>query len=106
MPDIHAEREIGRMEEIIRQQHREIDALKQDADHWKQAFNSSCEACEKMEEELEDARIRLNERCPVEALENGMTLVEAAVWHVWGDRCSEFDPECNTCLAWAEFDER
>lgn len=106
MSDTHSNREMGRMEEIIRQQHREIDLLKQDAAYWRQEFKASCEAFEGMEEELEEARVKLNERCPVEALDSGMSLVEAAVWHVWGERCPNFDPECNTCLAWAEFDEQ
>ncbi len=44
------------------------------------------------------------ERCPVDALDRGMTPVEAAVWHVWGERCVGFEPECLTCQAWAEFD--
>ncbi len=46
-----------------------------------------------------------DDRCPVDALDQGMTPVEAAVWHVWGDRCSDFEPECLTCKAWAEFDQ-
>ena len=45
------------------------------------------------------------DRCPVDALGRGMTPVEAAVWHVWGDRCSDFEPECLTCKAWADFDQ-
>lgn len=47
----------------------------------------------------------ITDRCPVEAMDNGMSLVEAAVWHVWGDRCSDFEPECLICRAWAEFDQ-
>lgn len=48
--------------------------------------------------------VALKERCPVDALDCGMTPVEAAVWHVWGERCSDFEPTCLTCQAWAEFD--
>ena len=40
----------------------------------------------------------------VDALDRGMTPVEAAVWHVWGERCSDYEPECLPCRAWAEFD--
>ena len=45
-----------------------------------------------------------DDRCPVDAMDRGMTPVEAAVWHVWGERCIGFEPECPTCKAWAEFD--
>lgn len=34
-----------------------------------------------------------------------MSPVEAAVYHVWGERCPDFEPECLTCRAWAEYDE-
>lgn len=55
--------------------------------------------------EIERLRDELNSRCPIDAMDRGMSPVEAAVWHVWGDRCSDFEPECLTCRAWAEFDQ-
>ena len=53
---------------------------------------------------IEKLHRKLNERCPVDAMDRGMSPVEAAVWHVWGERCSDFEPSCLTCKAWAEFD--
>ena len=53
---------------------------------------------------IEKLHRKLNERCPVDAMDRGMSPVEAAVWHVWGERCSDFEPSCLTCEAWAEFD--
>lgn len=32
-------------------------------------------------------------------------LVYAAVAEVWGERCSTYEPECFTCMAWREFDD-
>ena len=54
-------------------------------------------------DEIEKLRAALNERCPVDAMDQeGMTPAQAAIWHVWGERCSDFEPECITCRAWAE----
>lgn len=54
--------------------------------------------------EVERLRAALKERCPVDAMDReGMTPAQAAIWHVWGERCSDFEPECLTCRAWAEF---
>lgn len=55
--------------------------------------------------ENERLRAELDKRDPLDAMERGMTPVEAAVWHVWGERCSDFASECLTCRAWSEFDE-
>lgn len=30
--------------------------------------------------------------------------IEEAIIHCWGKRCPDFDPECPTCEAWAQFD--
>lgn len=30
--------------------------------------------------------------------------VYAAITHVWGERCPDFEPNCPCCRAWAEFD--
>lgn len=30
--------------------------------------------------------------------------VIAAILDVWGERCPEFEPECYTCKAWADYD--
>lgn len=35
---------------------------------------------------------------------NGASLVEASIEEMWGKRCSEHDPACLTCQAWAEYD--
>lgn len=59
---------------------------------------------DRLRAENERLRAELNTRCPVDAMERGMSPLEATVWHVWGDRCSDFEPECWTCRAWAEFD--
>lgn len=58
-----------------------------------------------MKAEIERLKAKLNDRCPVDAMDRGMSPVEAAVWHVWGERCSDFEPECLTCKSWAEFDQ-
>lgn len=55
--------------------------------------------------EIERLQTALNARCPVDAMDRGMSPVEAAVYHVWGERCPDFEPECLTCKAWAEYDE-
>ena len=55
--------------------------------------------------EIERLQTALNARCPVDAMDRGMSPVEAAVYHVWGERCPDFEPECLTCRAWAEYDE-
>ena len=106
MVDVHAERELGRMESIIRQQYKDIDSLKQDVEHWKNEFKACCEAFEKLEEELVMVRSQLDERSPVEAVENGASHLEAAVLNTWGDRCPDFEPNCECCQAWAELDGR
>jgi hypothetical protein len=31
--------------------------------------------------------------------------VEAWIKHVWGERCSDFSPNCPTCDAWVAFDD-
>ena len=54
--------------------------------------------------EVERLRAALGDRCPVDAMDRGMTPVEAAVYHVWGERCPDFEPDCMTCRAWAELD--
>lgn len=53
----------------------------------------------------EITRAELNLSDPVGALDRGLSPAEAAVAHVWGERCSDFEPECLCCRAWAEFDQ-
>lgn len=55
--------------------------------------------------EVEQLREELNARCPIDAMDRGMSIVEAAIYHVWGERCPDFEPGCLTCNAWAEFDQ-
>lgn len=31
--------------------------------------------------------------------------IRSGVRNFWGDRCAEYDPACNTCLAWKEIDD-
>jgi hypothetical protein len=62
------------------------------------------EICELAADEIERLRAEMNARDPVDAMDRGMSPVEAAVYHVWGERCSDFEPGCTTCKAWAEFD--
>lgn len=31
-------------------------------------------------------------------------LIEEAIVDYWGERCSDFNPDCRTCEAWADFD--
>ena len=33
-----------------------------------------------------------------------MTKVEEAITDYWGERCPDYEPECPTCQAWAEYD--
>lgn len=33
-----------------------------------------------------------------------MSLVDEAMTDFWGERCEQFDPECPTCVAWAELE--
>ena len=80
-------------------------------------YDCSCGYDEKRDPLLKDAaneierlRIALKElraeneaRRPNDALSNGMSPVKAAVWHVFGPVCPDFDPDCLTCKAWAEF---
>ena len=55
--------------------------------------------------EIDSLRQELDANCPVEAVERGMSPVEAAIYHVWGERCSDFEPGCPCCRAWAEHDQ-
>lgn len=34
-----------------------------------------------------------------------MDYVKEAVTEHWGERCPEFEPECNCCKAWAQYDQ-
>ena len=54
--------------------------------------------------EIDRLREQLDERCPLAVLDE-FGPVYAAIYHVWGERCSDFEPECLTCKAWAEYDE-
>ena len=69
------------------------------------AFGSDAKVMNEAADEIERMRVELSERCPVDAMDRGMSHVEAAVWNVWGDRCPDFEPECPCCRAWAEFDQ-
>lgn len=31
-------------------------------------------------------------------------LIKEAVTDWWGERCTEYDPDCVCCTAWAQFD--
>jgi hypothetical protein len=73
-------------------------------DNW---LKKECPWCKIKEQadEIERLRAEMNARDPVDAMDRGMSPVEAAVYHVWGERCSDFEPGCTTCKAWAEFDQ-
>lgn len=62
-------------------------------------YDCRCEVADEI------TRAELNLSDPVDALDRGLSPAEAAVAHVWGERCSDFGPECLCCRAWAEFDQ-
>lgn len=70
--------------------------------HWE--AKEAADEITRLRAEVERLRVALEDRCPVDAMNRGMTPVEAAVYHVWGEKCSDFEPECMTCRAWAELD--
>ena len=67
-------------------------------------ISEACLEITALRAEVERLRAALGDRCPVDAMDRGMTPVEAAVYHVWGERCPDFEPDCMTCRAWAELD--
>ena len=65
----------------------------------------NCQTSLEAAAEIERLRAALDDRCPVDAMDRGMSPVEAAIYHVWGERCPDFEPDCATCKAWVEFDQ-
>ena len=74
------------------------------------SFNKLMDMYEKLNDDflsvVEDnkkLRAEFEARKPNDAISSGMSPVKAAILHVFGPACPDFDPNCLTCKAWSEF---